>query len=85
MTEQPEIMRLMTIAENTIKAAIGDDCYIDDERWGDDRFSIPVFECDEPPVTKCRSTFFFCINKLCTKSAEDQLKEALDYFIRYKL
>ena len=83
--EQPEIMRLMTIAENTINAAIGDDCYIDDERWGDDRFSIPVFECAEPPVTKGRATFFFCINKLSTKSAEDQLKEALDEFIRYKL
>ena len=85
MTEQPKIMCLMTIAENTINAAIGDDCYIDDERWGDDRFSIPVFECAEPLVTKGRATFFFCVNKYSMKSAEDQLKEALDEFIRYKL
>ena len=83
-----DIMELMGFAENAISRALKkkyrDNRFIDDVAWGETCFRLPVYEIGKDP-SDCHgvATFFYAVDP--DVDAEKDLKEKLDYFIRYQL
>lgn len=83
-----DIMELMDIAENAISKALKKyhgDRFIDDVAWGEKCFRLPIYEIGSNPMDCHGVTAFSFFVDEDSDDVKKDLKEALDYFIRYQL
>lgn len=82
------IMTLMDYAEDKIKQRCEDrgrDEYVDDVKWGNNKFQINIFIDPQPPYPKQVNSFtwYYDSDDVFERSAEAQLDDALDDFFEY--
>ena len=79
-----KILEMLDKAVVEINKVAGNDYYVDDVRWGDDRFVVPVFKCDDKFSESeyvCEFYFRYDDDDFFGRSADEQLKDEIENFV----